>query len=63
MTEDEFFGSDGETSFVDSLAAILGIPVYRIRIVDSYPGSVFLKVYIDEDVELEGQETTDGSDA
>jgi hypothetical protein len=58
MTTDEFFADDGETNFIDRLAAVLGIPTYRIRIVDSYTGSTVLYLFIIRDDELaEGAET------
>lgn len=42
MTTAEFFSSNGPTEFVDRLAAILGIPSYRIRVVDIKSGSTIV---------------------
>lgn len=59
MTPEEFFADDGETEFIDRLAAALGIPSYRIRVVDSYRGSTVLVLFIDQDADLaaEGSST------
>ena len=43
VTHEEFWASDGPTNFVDRLAAVLNIPRYRIRIVDTYEGSTVIK--------------------
>ena len=42
MTTADFFSSNGPTEFVDRLAAILGIPPYRIRVVDVRSGSTIV---------------------
>ena len=42
VTADEFWASGGATSFIDRLSAVLNIPSYRVRIVDSYNGSTVL---------------------
>jgi len=39
VTTDEFWATTGPTSFIDRLAAVLNIPTYRIRVVDTYRGS------------------------
>ncbi|MEE4248847.1 MAG: hypothetical protein V2I33_26015 [Kangiellaceae bacterium] len=46
MPLDEFFAADGETDFIDRLAAVLGIPSYQIRIFDVYEGSTVIKMAI-----------------
>lgn len=55
MTTEEFFADNGETEFIDRLAAVLGIPSYRIRIVDSYRGSTVVVIFVNADQELEEQ--------
>jgi hypothetical protein len=44
VTTAEFWDGDGVTSFIDRLAAVLLIPPYRIRVVDTIEGSTILKV-------------------
>lgn len=43
----EFFADGGTTSFVDRLAATLGVPSYRIKVVSIYKGSVIVDFQID----------------
>lgn len=43
----EFFSDGGTTTFVDRLAASLGIPSYRIKVVALYQGSVIVDFQID----------------
>ena len=45
-TIQEFFAEDGDTLFVDRLAAALGIPVYRIRIASVRKGSVVVNLLV-----------------
>jgi len=42
MTTADFFAKNGQTEFVDRLAAVLGIPSYRIRVVDIRAGSTIV---------------------
>lgn len=49
VTSAEFWASDGPTDFIDRLAAVLLIPSYRIRIVDTYEGSTVVKAQILQD--------------
>ena len=46
-TMNEFFADGGTTSFVDRLAASLGVPAYRIKVVSVYKGSVIVDFQID----------------
>ncbi len=49
MTVNEFYSNNGETQFIDRLAASLGISQSRIRIVGVYEGSVVIESQIAED--------------
>ena len=42
MTTEDFFAANGPTEFIDRLAAVLGIPSYRIRVVDIRSGSTIV---------------------
>lgn len=43
MTTADFFASNGQTEFVDRLAAALNIPPYRIRVADIRAGSTIIE--------------------
>lgn len=60
VTSEEFWANDGPTDFIDRLAAVLLIPSYRIRIVDTYQGSVFVKTQISQKNELVGSTNSTG---
>jgi hypothetical protein len=49
MKTSEFFADNGETQFIDRLAAVLRIPSYRIRVLSFYEGSTVLKIAVDQD--------------
>lgn len=49
MTVSDFFANDGETQFIDRMAAALNIPQSRIRIVGVYAGSVVVVSQIEAD--------------
>lgn len=49
MTITDFYANDGETAFIDRMAASLNIAQSRIRIVGVYAGSVVIESYIAED--------------
>jgi hypothetical protein len=55
MTTDEFFASNGPTEFVDRLAAVLGIPPYRIRVVEIKSGSTIVDFIFAGDERLASQ--------
>ena len=59
VTTDEFWATTGPTSFIDRLAAVLNIPTYRIRVVDTYRGSTVVVGRILQDDQLSG--STDSS--
>jgi len=42
VSSDDFWATSGPTDFIDRLSAVLGIPSYRVRIVDTYRGSTVL---------------------
>jgi hypothetical protein len=48
MDIDDFFSKDGETLFIDRIAALLKITVNRIKIVAVYKGSVEIVAVIEE---------------
>lgn len=52
MDDDKFFDDDGDTKFIDRLAAVLGIKPHRIRIVDVSPGSTIITTQIKSDQAL-----------
>lgn len=54
VTAEEFWATDGPTDFIDNLAAVLLIPSYRIRIVDTYEGSTVVVAAIHQDRNLVG---------
>jgi hypothetical protein len=58
VTTKEFWDGDGATSFIDRLAAVLLIPSYRIRVVDTVEGSTILKVHIYQDDTLSRSTTS-----
>mmetsp|Transcript_470 Transcript_470/g.747 ORF Transcript_470/g.747 Transcript_470/m.747 type:complete len:92 (-) Transcript_470:201-476(-) len=45
----EFFADGGTTRFVDRLAASLGVPSYRIKVVSVYEGSVVVDFAIESE--------------
>ena len=49
MTITDFYANDGETKFIDRMAASLNIAQSRIRIVGVYSGSVVIESHISED--------------
>jgi len=55
MTTEDFFASNGPTEFVDRLAAVLGIPPYRIRVVDIRSGSTIVDFALAGDERLASQ--------
>merc|ERR1712124_51271 len=59
VTADEFWATSGPTDFIDRLAAVLNIPTYRVRIVDTYEGSTYIKARILQKESLVG--TTDST--
>ena len=60
-TEEEFFADNGQTNFIDRLAAVLNIPTYRIRVASVRYGSIILDMFIDRDESLQasGNSTAD----
>jgi hypothetical protein len=61
MTIDDFFASNGPTEFVDRLAACLGIPSYRIRVVDVKSGSTICETIVNSNPSLVGKSATNSS--
>lgn len=55
-TLDEFYAEGGTTTFTDRVAAALGIPVYRIKTVAVYEGSVIVDFFILPDENAEDPE-------
>mmetsp|Transcript_20181 Transcript_20181/g.37625 ORF Transcript_20181/g.37625 Transcript_20181/m.37625 type:complete len:2913 (-) Transcript_20181:48-8786(-) len=51
MTTEEFFASNGVTQFIDRLAAVLGIPTYRIRVTQVKRGSTIVEAVVEADSE------------
>ena len=49
MKIDDFYANDGESNFIDRMAASLNIPQSRIRIVGVYTGSIVIESHITED--------------
>jgi hypothetical protein len=43
MPVDEFFRTEGNTKFVDNMAAILDVPSYKIRVVEYREGSTIIQ--------------------
>ena len=52
MTITDFYANDGQTNFVDRMAAALNIPQSRIRVVGFYEGSVVIESQIEEENSL-----------
>lgn len=51
MNIEDFFKKNGQTNFINRMAAILNIQDYsRIKIVGIYSGSVIITTFIDEEV-------------
>ena len=48
-TIEEFFAGNMQNKFIDQVAAVLSIPIHRIRIVGIYKGSTVVKTFIDQD--------------
>ena len=48
-TMSEFFSNGGTTKFVDRLAASLGVPSYRVKVVSVYEGSVVVDFNIEQE--------------
>lgn len=49
MDINDFYESDGETLFIDRMAAVLGITTDRIKVVGVYEGSVVVTSFIQPD--------------
>jgi len=43
----DFYSNDGASSFADNVAAILGIPLYSIRVVGISSGSTVVNAFVD----------------
>ena len=48
-TVEEFFSGNMQNRFMDGIAAVLLIPIHRIRIVGIYEGSTIVKSFLDQD--------------
>ncbi len=42
----EFYENNLETSFIDKLAALLGIPIYKLKVVGIYKGSTIINCLV-----------------
>lgn len=62
VTTAEFWDGNGVTNFIDRLAAVLLIPTYRIRVVDTNEGSTIVSVQIDPDESLSRSVASGSSD-
>jgi len=47
ITTSDFYASGGTSTFVDRVAAVLGIPIYSIRVVGIASGSTIISAYAD----------------
>lgn len=60
----EFYADDGVDTFVDRMAAVLGVPASQIKVVAVYEGSVVIEYFVVTDPEDETpQETLDAVEA
>jgi len=57
-TLDEFYADDGITTFVDRMAAALGVPASQIKVVAVYQGSVIVEYFVVTDPEDEAPQDT-----
>ena len=60
-TMTEFFSNGGTTKFVDRLAASLGVPSYRVKVVSVYEGSVVVDFNIEQEPVAETKTDADGN--
>jgi len=57
----EFFSNGGTTTFVDRLAASLGVPSYRVKVVSVYEGSVVVDFNIEQEPVAETKTDASGN--